>query len=295
MRKADPLTKYILHKIFVLRENCVIKILGKLQKGKSTIAMEIAWRVMSYLFSIELVVWYPEMFSAIYKKGVKRGDVIMYEEIGTEAGGLPRRRWYEFNNLLLLDIMQTHGFEGTVMILTLPSSKYLDSNTEPLIDIEIEAKKIDRRNNLNYFTAYEVEWNEDLKETYKHCFVDENGNKIELFAWKRTMPKELIADYKKAEKEFKRYVQKRVNELIRKKQITPEDESSFFNDIMQDLESFTTLRNNKLYVNKSLIESEFNIGRRISNKIKLKVEREILENDDYLEERAMLQTYLRKK
>lgn len=295
MRTADPLTKYILHKVFVDRENCVIKILGPVQKGKSTVAQEIAWRVMSYLFHIGLIVWYPEMFSEVYNKGVKRGDVMIYEEIGTEAGGLPRRRWYEFNNLLLLDIMQTHGFEGTILILTLPSSKYLDSNTEPLIDIEIEVKKIDRRNGLNYFTAYEVQWNEEMQKSYKHCLEDENGNKVELYAWRRTIPQHILDDYKVVEKKFKRYIQQRVNELVQKKQVTPEDQEKFTKDILKDLESFTTLRNNKLYVNKSLIEDEFNIGRRISSKIKLKVEREIMENDDYLDERAMLQSNLRER
>jgi len=293
MRKADPLVKFILHKIFVKRENCVIKILGKVQRGKSTIALELAWRIMSYLFNVGLIIWYPEMFSDLYAKGVKRGDVMIYEEIGTEAGGLPRRRWYDFNNLLLLDIMQTHGFEGTILILTLPSSKYLDSNTEPLIDIEIEAKSIDRRNGLNYFTAYEIQWNEELQKSYKHCLIDEAGNKVELYAWKRTIPKELIADYKVAEQEFKRHVQARVNELVKKKNVTLEDETDYVEQILNDLVKFTTLRNNKLYVNKSLIENEFNIGRRISNKLKLRVEREILNNEDYKEEKLLLQTNLR--
>lgn len=294
IRKADPLTRYILHKIFVKRENCIIKILGKVQRGKSTIALELAWRIMSYLFNADLIVWYPEQFSSIYNKGVKRGDVILYEEIGTEAGGLPRRRWYDFNNLLLLDIMQTHGFEGTVLILTLPSSKYLDSNTEPLIDIEIEAKKIDRRNKINYFTAYNIEWNEDLQQIYKHCLLDENGNKIELFGWKRTIPDEFISQYKEREGEFKHFIQKRVNDLIEKKQVTAGDEQDYLEEIMNDLKSFTIERNNQISVSSTLIQNKYNVGRRIAKKIKLKVEREILDNDKYIEERSMLNSYLRK-
>jgi hypothetical protein len=160
-RYADPLIRWIIKKVFIDRENCLIKITGGRQKGKSNIGKEIGWRLLLYLFNINSIVFHPEHFSKIYKDGTKRGDVILYEEIGTEAGGLPRRRWYDFNNLLVLDIMQTEGFEGVVCILTLPSAKYLDSNVEPLIDIQIEAKKIDRKNHTNIFNAYWCEWSEE--------------------------------------------------------------------------------------------------------------------------------------
>lgn len=292
MRRADPLIRWILKKIYVDRENCVIKIIGKVQKGKSTISLEIAWRLLNVLFNVKFIVFHPEQFSELYAMGVKRGDVIMYEEIGTEAGGLPRRRWYEFNNLLLLDIMQTHGFEGTVCILTLPSSKYLDSNTEPLIDIEIEARKIDRRNHVNIFTAYWVEWNEEQQKTYRHCFIDRDGTAVEVFAWKRTFPPETLQSYKDKEHEFKHWVQGRVNEEVRKKQVTKDEEQLMFDKVMSSISNFIQVRHNKTFVSQALIEMEFRVGNRVAQRLKLKAEREILSNDEFISLRESLSSNL---
>ena len=292
MRRADPLIRWILKKIYFDRENCIIKIIGKVQKGKSTIALEICWRLMNALFDVKFIVFHPEQFSELYAIGVKRGDVILYEEIGTEAGGLPRRRWYEFNNLLLLDIMQTHGFEGTVCILTLPSSKYLDSNTEPLIDVEIEAKKIDRRNLVNIFVAYWCQWSEDKQKVYKHCFIDNDGTQIEVFAWRRTFPSELLQHYKKKEHEFKHWVQTRVNEEVRKKKITEDEEQEMFQKIISNINNYIQVRNNKSYISRSLIELEFKVGNRIAQRLKLMTEKEILSNDAFLSLRESLSSNL---
>jgi len=292
MRRADPLIRWILKKIYVDRENCIIKIIGKVQKGKSTIALEICWRLLRELFDVKFIVFHPEQFSILYSMGVKRGDVIMYEEIGTEAGGLPRRRWYEFNNLLLLDIMQTHGFEGTVCILTLPTSKYLDSNAEPLIDIEIEARKIDRRNQVNIFTAYWVEWNEEQQKTYRHCFIDSDGTAVEVFAWKRTFPPETLQHYKDKEHEFKHWVQGRVNEEVRKKQVTEDEEQIMFEKVMTHINDFIQVRHNKTFVSQALIEMEFRIGNRVAQRLKLKAEKEILSNAEFLSLRESLSSNL---
>ena len=282
IKNADPLVKWILKKIFVDRENCVIKILGKVQKGKSTIGMELKWRLLPIIEDfIETIIFHPEGLSGFYVKGVKRGDTVIWEEIGTEAGGIPRRRWYEFNNILIIDIMQTHGLEGTVCVIDLPSSKYLDSNTEPLIDVQIEAKKIDRKNQVNIFTAYWLEWDEEQQKTYKHCFTDDDGEKVEVFAWKRTFPHELLMQYKEKEREFKRWVQERVNQEIRRKKITEEDEDKMFLKIMEEPKSFMEVRNNKLKVSRALIETEFKIGHRIGRRLQVRVEKEILTNPKY--------------
>ena len=286
MRKADPLTKWILHKIYVDRENCIIKILGKVQRGKSTVAKEISWRALPYLFTMKNVVWRPEQFAEQYTSGVKRGDPMMYEEIGTEAGGLPRRRWYEFNNLLIMDIMQTHGFEGGICILTLPSSKYLDSNLDPLIDIVIEVKKIDRDKQTNIFTAYWVEYGEGEVgkpgKIYRHSFLDENGEKVEAFAWKRTFPHELLLQYKEAEKEFKHWIQTRVFEEVRRKKITSDQEEEMTREILKEINQYLIkIRGGKTIISCKLIEDRFKIGFRISERIKYKAEREILTNPQY--------------
>ena len=284
MKKADPLTKWILNKVYVDRENCIIKILGKVQKGKSTIALELAWRLLPYLFTSKSIVWQPEQFAERYikKGGMKRGDPSIYEEIGTEAGGLPRRRWYEFNNLLVLDIFQTHGFEGGIAEITLPSSKYLDSNLDPLIDIIIEAKKIDRANGVNIFTAYWVEYDEETQKVYKHSFIDDDGNKVEAFAWRRTFDPELLKQYKEDEKEFKHWIQARVFQEVRRKRLTEDEEESNFKSILKDVRSFLVkIRGGKIIVSSKLIEDRFKIGGRIAERLKLKLEREILTNPEY--------------
>lgn len=288
----DPLVKWILMKIYVHRENCIIKIIGKVQKGKSTIAQELAWRLLPWLFHVGFIVFHPDKFSEVYNYGVKRGDPIIYEEIGTEAGGLAKRRWYDFNNMLILDIMQTHGFEGTICILTLPSSKYLDSNAEPLIDIEIEAMKIDRRHKVNVFRAYWCEWSEKEQKLYKHCFLDDDRIRVEVFRWKRTIPKELIKAYKKKEREFKRWIQKRVNEQVKKKQITEEDEDNFFKDMMSRIKEFMVVRNQRYHVSVPLIETEFRVGHRIARRLRLRAEKEILSNPDFSPLRGSLSSKL---
>lgn len=293
IKRADPLTKWILKKIFVDRENCMIKVLGKIQRGKSTVATELKWRLLPIIENfVDTIIFHPEGLSGFYIKGVKRGDVVVWEEIGTESGGISRRRWYEFNNILVIDVMQTHGFEGTVCIVDLPSSKYIDSNTEPLIDVQIEVKKIDRRNKTNIFVAYRLEWDENQQKVYKHCFTDDNGEKIETFAWRRTFPKEVIKQYKEKEEEFKRWVQQRVDQEIRRKKITPDEEEQMFLKIMENVKNVLVVRNNKFNVSRPLIENEFKIGHRLGSRLKMRVEKEILTNPKYSPLKASLSSNL---
>jgi hypothetical protein len=295
MRRADPLTKWILHKIYVDRENCIIKIIGKVQKGKSTISREISWRCLPWLFTILNIIWNPEQFSKRYIDGggIKRGDPLIYEEIGTEAGGLPRRRWYEFNNLLVIDIFQTHGFEGGVCILNLSSSKYLDSNLEPLIDITIEAKKVDRDTGTNIFTAYWNEFDDETQKVYKHSFLDENGEKIESFAWKRTAPDELTQAYKEAERDFKHWIQERVFQEVKRKRINEQEEDIIFNDLMKDVNSFLIrIRGGKIVISRSLIEDRFKIGNRVAERLKYRAEKKILSDIQYISLKALITSKL---
>lgn len=217
----------------------------------------------------------------------------MYEEIGSEAGGLPRRRWYEFNNLLVIDIFQTHGFEGGICLLTLPSSKYLDSNLEPLIDITIEAKKVDRDTGTNIFTAYWNEYDDETQKVYKHSFLDENGEKIESFAWKRTAPKELTQAYKEAERDFKHWIQQRVFQEVKRKRINEQEEETIFNDLMKEVNSFLIkIRGGKIVISQSLIEDRFKIGNRIALRLKFKAEKEILSNPQYISLKALITSKL---
>lgn len=281
MRYADPLVKWILHKVFVKRENCVIMITGKVQKGKSRIALELAWRLLPFYFGRENIVWHPEGMSNFYVKGVKRGDILLYEEIGTEAGGIPRRRWYDFNNMLLLDIFQTHGFEGVICELTLPSRKYLDSNAEKLVDVVINAKDVDREHGVNIFTAYWTEYDDESDTIYKHSFLDDDGVKVECFAWDSTVPNYINKEYKEAEKEFKRWIQTRVNENIRKKKITESEENEIYETILKDPKKYMIVSRNQLKVSHQLIELEHHIGYRVAKRLRLRLEKEILTNEAY--------------
>jgi hypothetical protein len=102
----------------------------------------------------------------------------------------------------------------------------------------------------------------------------------------------LLKQYKDKEHEFKKWVQVRVNDEVRKKKVTEEDEDNFFSDMMRKINDFIVLRNNKSYVSIALIEMEFRVGNRVAQRLKLKAEKEILSNPAFLPLRSSLSSNL---
>lgn len=282
MKKPDhissmPVLNHVWDKVHKDRENCLILTTGKVQKGKSSTNLELADRLdRPYFscspsekfgfFSINQVAWMPEKFTDIISHmKLKRGSVIMFEEIGTESGGVNRRKWYDFNNFIVNDVLQTFGFEGLVVFFSVPTLNYVDKNTYRLMDIRIQAQGKDIRQKTNTFKAWQLDYNEDLDTLYRHNFYDDQGRKVPFYRIKRTVDKTILKQFYDAEEEYKKWIQeqgnKRLKEAHNKKEMFSEEEVSniLIEDFKGDQKYWKTWHSKRI-VNKGLVQNKYNLG-----------------------------------
>lgn len=270
------------------RENCLILTTGKVQKGKSRLNLTFA-SSLDPEFTIDRCVWMPTKFTELIHKGhLKRGNAVMFEEIGTEAGGIPRRKWYDFNNFIINDVLQTFGFEGLIVFLSVPTMDYIDTNALKLVDYRIIAKEKYMKHDATLCKIYEWEWNEDTKKFYRRNIMDYDKTRKKNWLIK-VLPdsSKLVKQFYQKEFEYKRWIQKQGFNRIAKEfaDLTPIDELRIQEEIFKDLQKgsldFWKIHNNQRILSKGVVQTRFGIGSRIFERIRDNVYHQI-RNDDSL-------------
>lgn len=274
---GSPLYRDIWNKVHTKRENCLILTVGKVQKGKSTVNNIIGYNV-DPLFTADTSYFQPQRWAYdLAKKKFKRGRFIMFEEIGTESGGMNRRKWYDFNNFVVNDILQTFGYEGIIVAFSVPSMNYIDKNALLLMDYKIEVLDKDLKNRTNTAKVFRLEYNESYGKLYRHFLRDNTGGKVDPYYFK--MPnderfKNIIKMFKSKENIFKKDIQKQGALKLKQRFSTECD----IEEVVEELVNNFTIGDKTLWVyhrnlqrwypKKGLIKSKYNIG--LSNYSKAK-------------------------
>jgi hypothetical protein len=167
--------------------NYLVVVTGPTRSGKSGLAVRLG-ELIDSKFSARHIVTTPEDFMALIDDPtVKKGSVILWDEIGVEYYS---RDFYTDRNKSLNHVFQTMGHKNLVIIVTTPAKSYLDSHLQKLMNVYIETQKREK----NYirakflFTQYNSRFD---KTYYKRPQIWRDGIPcvVEVMDFKRCAPK----------------------------------------------------------------------------------------------------------
>jgi len=278
-----PLADGIKNVIFRQRMNYSIIITGAPQKRKSTTGVKLAMEIDAK-FNLEkdmAVIKTKDMLEVLDMKA-KRGGVKFLDELGV---GMNHRTWFSFLNQAMSYIMQTHGHEGKVVIVTAPYQDYVDNDARKLFNMIIE---IERKNDKEGFVmakVAEIQYNQKLKKIYyKLPRIRYPNGVVKRVAWfKIKYPsKEVLDRYFAISNEKKETLK---NELVKEATIIERkgikqhfNPTEYVKKIEAEPEKFVNDSQGRRYISRDLIMNEFSeIGEMRARIIKAKAERELKE------------------
>jgi len=155
------LSDYALRRVR-MNQNYILLIVGGVGTGKSYTAMSLAEDIDPY-FSVDRVIFHPRDFIELLDRGLPKGSVIMWEEVGVS---LSSRDWYKEQNKIVSSLFETFRRHNLILIMTVPFVKFIDSRIRSMI--HGFAEMIDPT-----FTGGQFGW---LK--YYHVIVEQRTGKI---------------------------------------------------------------------------------------------------------------------
>lgn len=184
MTSKHPLADAIKSVIFREHRNYSIIITGKPQKRKSTIAVTLAFEINpDFKWDIDFAIIKGSEFLRILRDPAKkRGEVKVCDEFGQ---GMSHHKWYTFLNNAMVGVMETHGHEGRVVIVTVPYEDYVDKDALKLFDMRITV--LGKNDNKRYAICKveELEYNDKTKTLYSKFprgkYPDGTVKRIEQF------------------------------------------------------------------------------------------------------------------
>ena len=282
MESKTPLADGIRNVIFRRRMNYSIIITGRPQLRKSTVAIGIAMDITRGKFDLtrDMGIIKTKKYLEILDTSAKRGAVKILDEFGV---GMNHRAWYGFLNQAMSYVMQTHGHEGKVVIVTSPYEDYVDKDARKLFNMIIEMQKKNDRKGYAIGRVAEMQYNEKMKKIYyklpRGRFPDGVIRRINAFKFKYP-PKDIMDEYFKEQSEIKLTLKSELTAqagLIEIKKMgqtfNPDD---YVKKILENPDKFTKEWQGKTIVVLENIMNEFvGIGRYRAMRIKSKAEVEL--------------------
>lgn len=196
--------KYIEHRIWQQNNNFVAVTLGKTGTGKSWFTLSVA-ETLDPDFSKKVdshVCWSPLQVLKLINSGkLKRGDVIVMEELGTQ---ISNRKWFSEFNQAIVQLVQTFRVLGYILLLNVPYLDFIDSQVRRLIHSGWYTCGVDNEKRMGYVRPYLWHWRSGKSEPYHpylKCKI--NGKVIKVKRWGMPAPSnDLVEKYEKNKKDF---------------------------------------------------------------------------------------------
>jgi len=172
------------NKVIVKNENFIGVFIGGVGSGKSysTISLGQGFQKKYPKSKIWIIFNYNELLDLLIRgkeNQVKRGDVIIYEEMGISAD---HRAWYSLGNKIIKQITQIARNRNFIFLMNLPFLSLIDKDVKPLVHFVFETvhKDVKKRvvsakcfkSSVNYregntYFKYPSIWVNDEKKYYK--------------------------------------------------------------------------------------------------------------------------------
>jgi len=273
---ARVLRRYIWKRMNRDNEHFMGVIVGREGSGKSHTALSIC-RKVDPTFDADRVFFDPaDLVKAFQSDALGEGSMVMLDEAGV---GLGRRSWYEKEQVLLNQTLQTVRDENMGVLYTLPRLSELDSQTvgrlhsllamgEKHVDegwAEVSWKNIDVSRERTDGKVY---------KKYPRMRVDGRKHRVTSIAVKKP-PEDLAAGYEERKAEFKDSLYDEVIDAHEGDEDDATDPKQIAQDIADEgLDAVVSTNNQsgEAYINKDLIRVEYEISHSDARAVKSMLE-----------------------
>jgi len=126
----------IWRRVHIQKQNAIVLVWGDTGIGKSWFSLWLAC-ILDPTFAENLkerVIFHPKEFLINLKRNVyKRGNVVILEEVGTSVGA---REWYSRINRAIMKVLQTFRNKRLIVIMTVPSPSFVDTQSRKLTNFD---------------------------------------------------------------------------------------------------------------------------------------------------------------
>lgn len=205
---------------------------GPTGSGKSWSSLSIGEQ-LDEDFSLERVVFSGlELMNLINSDKLKRGSVIVFEEVGVE---LSNKNWASITNKMINYLIQTFRHRGFILIMNSPFMDFLDSATRKLFHAEIRTLSINFKKKTTKLKPQLIQYNSRLQKFYyKRLKVIMPQGVMPVDVWNVEQPSKALVE---AYETKKRTYTDKLNKKIYDELLAVENkgkEKSKLTDIQQD-------------------------------------------------------------
>jgi len=186
---------------------------GQTGSGKSYSSLRIA-EELDKEFSIERCVFGGlELMNLINSGKLKKGSVIVFEEVGVNINA---RNWASITNKMLNYLLQTFRHKNFILIMNSPFMDFIDSATRKLFHAEMQTIGIDFKNEEVLLKPQLIQYNPRLQKFYfKRLKVIKPEGKVPVDIWRVAKPSEPLRQaYEKKKNEFTARLNKEIQEEL---------------------------------------------------------------------------------
>ena len=243
-------------------------IVGQTGSGKSWLGLRIAQDLDPTFDPSTRVVYTAEQFMQLVAYGkLKRGQVIIFDELAHTEGGDSRASMSRTNRLLG-SIVSTYRQKGLIVIFILPMITQLDKNLRMVsITGYFKIISIDYEHKQTIAAYYNNDLNVVLGKSYNKTPIIKkpNGNLVKVRSFRFDAPSmDLVKVYKKKKMEFVDYIaRKAADENSAVVVSKPKSIKELADIVSKDKDSYSI----NGVLDKSLIQAKLEIGREKANTV----------------------------
>lgn len=279
MEDKSPLISGIRREVHNQKRNYAILIVGKTQTRKSTMGVWLA-HALTDTFDMDehMGVIKPTNFLTVLQKvPKKRGEVRLLDEFGV---GMDHRQWYKFTNQGIVHTLETHGFRGMIVIVTVPFQDLVDKDALKFFDMRITTVRKDDKQKYVKIKVEELEYNEDVKRQYRRFprgrWADGTIKRLDSFIVPYP-PKDVIDRYMTISQPIKHQNMVELTQEAKKMEVTAAQQrfnaENYITRVLEKPEEYVTEWHGRKMVSQSLVMNKFpGIGRHRANQIKVGAE-----------------------
>jgi len=218
-----------------VRKNFLGFISGQTGAGKSWASISIGESVDKN-FNINQVVFSGiELMELINSGKLKRGSVIIFEEVGVE---LSNKNWFSLMNKTINYLVQTFRSMGFCLIMNSPDMDFVDSATRKLFHAEFQMVGIDYETEEGRLKPQYIQYNGRLQKFYyKYLRVNNKGSIQPVKKWLVPKPSQPLIDaYELKKKEYQDKLYARLHsELIKDEEKNDPNRKNKLTDLQQEV------------------------------------------------------------
>lgn len=259
------LRREIWPRVHINHKNCMIIFVGETGGGKSYGALRLG-EILDPNFEVNTQVsWNAYQFVKRANVEVDPGTVDVLEEAGVAAGN---RKWWELDNDVLDQLLQTWREQRRVGIMTVPELDLIDQHLQRRFHYYIEMIRVNEQEGYSLAKVQRIEKNQKTGKLYfKYPVLKSGDGRVQQYRWLkfRTPTEKQRKRYEAEKKNFTRNLNQHLLNKMEEEYIEEEafDAGALADRIIAEGREIYYLAeyNERQYVDKDLLKYDFNLSK----------------------------------